>query len=186
MRVLPIVCACMLPMQGIAEEKAAEHEEKEVPFLKIGPADYRNFLKSWDEKKSPVFCALIRTPAQYGGVFHIVPLRNDKRPAAPPDEIYEKEQLLVVARVVPYTPDSAKAKIFDSIWLSEKGGDLELHYRHKPPKDATSHKTKTQLIIRIPKRDYRKITVFENEKVVGELKPADGVWAAPAVRPFKD
>ncbi len=165
------------------EIKDAKPEEKDVPFLRIGVGDYRNYLKNWDEKKNAVLCALIRTPVQYDSVFHPVPIKNDNRPVAPPETIYEKEQLLVVAHVIAHEPGKSKDNVFDSVWLSEKGDELELHYRYKAPKSETSYKIKTHLTIRIPRRDYRKVTVFENEKQVGELKPQEGLWSVPPMAP---
>jgi len=155
-----------------------------VPYTKIRMSEYQNFLQNWDERKDPLLYALISTPAQYRILFHPAPTMPSRRPFAPDESLYEKEQILVVARVIPY-PEDADG-VFEIRKIVEKGGSLLLYYTFNRPKTPADWLGKVYLAVRIPKRFYRKILFFENGKPVGELNAAAGQWSVPARQPAKD
>lgn len=149
-----------------------------VPHAKIRMSEYQNFLQNWDEKKDPLLYALISTPAEYQAIFHPAPAMPSGRPFAPDESLYEKEQILVVARVMPY-PENVD-DVFEIAKIVERGGDLSLEYTFNKPATGAAWQAKIYLAARIPKRPYRKIFFFENGKPVGALNAAAGQWSVPA------
>ena len=121
--------------------------------------------------------AIIQTPAQYAALFHPAPVMGGKRPFAPKPEFFNKEQILVVARVTLAPKDLDK--VFEVERVVEKGHALELHYRFTAPDSHATYTVKSQLAIRIPKHDYASVTFVENGKQIGVLKPAEGQWSVP-------
>jgi hypothetical protein len=164
-----------------AGNMGAKPEGWAVAYQRMGGGDYQNFLKNWDEKKHPVLYALIRTPAQYDTLFHPAPVMRDKRPFAPGAEMYAKEQILVVARVM-VAPENMD-QVFEAERVTEKGQGLALYYRFREPKTNATFSVKNYLALRIPRYEYQKVTFFENGKRVGELKTAEGQWSVPAMSP---
>ena len=176
-----IVAAMLCPMSGAADDMGAKPAERAVTYKRMGVNDYQNFLKNWDDQKQAVLYALIQTPARYDALFHPAPLMRDKRPFAPEAELYAKEQILVVARVMP-APDNMD-KVFEVERVVERGQALELHYRFNEPEKGATFSVKDLLTLRIPKHDYEKVLFIENGKQIGELKPAQGQWCVPAATP---
>jgi hypothetical protein len=155
------------PVKG----KAVEHQ-------RISTGDYQNFIGTWDEKKNPVLCAVVRSPSQYNALFHPAATMRNKLPFAPDAGLYKKEQILVVARVMT-APDDMD-KVFAVEKVVEAGQDLMLYYRLEEPKTKATYTVKNFLALRVPQRDYQRVLFFENGKQVGELKPATGTWSVPA------
>ena len=176
-----VAAGSVCPMVRAAENAEVKPEERAVTYKTIGNGDYQNFLKNWDEKRHVVLYALIQTPAQYDALFHPAPLMGDKRPFAPAAEIYGKEQIIVVARVIA-APENMDT-VFTVERVVERDRALELHYRFDEPLRNAPFSVKNCLSVRIPKRDYQKVRFFENGKLIGELKPAEGQWAVPAMTP---
>lgn len=174
-----IVIALVCPIARAADNMGTMPEERAVTYKRMGIGDYQNFLKNWDEKKQAVLYALIQTPAQYDALFHPAPLMGAKRPFAPEAEVYTNEQILVVARVI-VAPENMD-KVFEVERVTERGQELALHYRFNEPKTNATFSVKNYLAVRIPRRDYKKVTFFENTKPMGELKPAEGQWSVPAM-----
>ena len=176
-----IVTALVCPMSRAADNMGAKPEERAVTYKRMGIGNYQNFLKNWDEKKHAVLYALIQTPAQYDALFHPAPLMGAKRPFAPEAEVYMKEQILVVARVIvaPVNMD----KVFEVERVTERDQELALHYRFNETKTNATFSVKNYLAIRIPRHDYKKVTFFENGKQVGELNTAESQWSVPAMTP---
>ncbi len=155
-----------------------------VPYVKIGMSEYQNFIQNWDEKKAPLLYALISTPAQYQALFHPAPTMPSRRPFAPDESLYKKEQILAVARVMPH-PENVD-DVFEIGKIVERGGNLSLYYKFKSPETAADWQAKIYLAVRIPRRSYQKIFFFENGKPVGELNVAAGQWSVPARELQKD
>ena len=179
--VILIMAALWCPISRAAGNMGTKPEERAVAYQRMGIGDYQNFLKNWDEKEHATLYALIRTPAQYDALFYPAPVMRDKRPFAPAAEIYAKEQILVVARVM--VASENMDQVFGVERVTEKGQELALHYRFHEPKTNATFSVKSYLALRIPGREYRKVTFFENGKRVGELKTAEGQWSVPAMSP---
>lgn len=149
--------------------------DEAVAFKRMGADEYQSFIGNWDEKATPVLCALIRSPAEWDSVFHPAAVMRQKKPFGPEAKSYETEQLLVVARVM----DAPKGEPFAVEKLSSDGDVLTLNYSFTQPKSA-SYTVKEFLGLRIPKRDYAKLVVIENGKQVATLDLNNGQWSVPA------
>jgi hypothetical protein len=179
--VILIMAALWCPISRAAGDMSTKPEERSVAYQRMGIGDYQNFLKNWDEKRHPVLYALIRTPAQYDALFHPAPVMRDKRPFAPGADIYAREQILVVARVMVASENMNQA--FEAERVTEKGRELALHYRFHEPETNATFSVKNHMALRIPRREYQKVTFFENGKRIGELKTAEGQWSVPSLGP---
>jgi hypothetical protein len=176
--------ALVSPMLCTTTSAGAKPEEQAVAYRRIGAGDYQSFLINWDEKRYPVLCALIQTPAQYDALFHPAAVMGDKRPFAPGAEIYTKEQILMVGRVMA-APENMD-KVFEVERVVEKGRELALYYRFLETGTNATFTVKNYLALLIPKHEYRKVIFFENGKRVGELKTAQGEWSVPVMAPEPD
>lgn len=173
--VTTLVCA----MSMAADNMNTKPKERAVTYRRMGIVDYQNFLKNWDGKKHAVLYALIQTPAQYDALFHPAPVMGAKHPFAPEAELYTKEQILLVARVM-VAPENMD-RVFDVERVTERDQQLALHYRFNEPKTNATFSVKNYLSVRIPRHDYKKVIFFENGKQVGELNTAEGQWSVPAM-----
>jgi hypothetical protein len=147
-----------------------------IPMLK-----YQNFLGNWNERDEPLLYALIRTPKEYDQLFHPAAIAGDPRPFHPEAGLYEKSQILVVARVLSIHADLSKAdEFFEVEQVTAEDRELTLRYRLKRPEpDVSDPQFKVFLSIRVPRANYRKVTIVEDGKLVGQLKPGEGLWTVP-------
>jgi len=176
MMVMILICAMTAAVDGMGTKPP-----QSVPYRKMRMADYQNFIRNWDEKKDPLLYALVSTPAEYRALFHPAPTMPSSRPFAPNESLYEKEQILVAARVMPH-PENVD-DVFEIGKIVERGGELSLYYTFNKPATGAAWQAKIYLAARIPKRPYRKVFFFENGKPVGELNVAAGQWSVPAGEP---
>ncbi|MEW5859235.1 MAG: hypothetical protein AB1861_17930 [Cyanobacteriota bacterium] len=160
-------------------------------YQRISMRTYQNFLVNWDERAEPRLYALIRTPKEYDQLFHPAPLMRDTRPFHPEAGLYKKSQLLVVARVFAakdFNDLSKVDEVFEVERVTAEDGELTLRYRlRRPPADVDADvndaRYKFHLAIQVPKAAYRKVTIIEDGKLVGQLKPTEGLWTVPKPAP---
>ncbi len=148
--------------------------EKDVPYKRISVGEYQNFIGNWDDKKDPVLCALIRSAREYSAVFHPAPVMRLRKPFAPDEELFDKELIILIAKVMTAPADTDKA--FADATVTETGDTLMIHYRFIDAKSDATYTVKNFLALRIPKRDYKRVLFLENGKQAGELKPSEGGW----------
>ncbi len=150
---------------------------------------YQNFPINWDEQAEPRFYALIRTPQEYNQLFHPAPVAGDPRPFHPEASLYEKSQILMVAHVFASSADPSRAdRIFEVERVTTRAGELTLRYRLRRPESDVSAgvdaaRFKFFLAIQVPRANYQKVTIFEDGKLVGQLKPSEGLWTVPKPAP---
>lgn len=145
-----------------------------VPHRRDDAARYQNFVVNWDAG-TDVLCAVVRTPADYARLFHPAPVIGGKKPFAPPDDRFEKEHLLVIARIV--GGDGGSELSIDRV--VERQGTLEVHGRFKPSSAASSFSIKLATLAWIPPSEADQLTFFENGKPVVTIDAAGGEWISP-------
>lgn len=150
----------------------------EVPFEIVGRNDFSNFVVNWDDSQA-VFMALIRTPEDYAAVFHPAPVVGNRKPFGPAPELFDEQMILLVSRVVTAPADGEKVLTVEGLAADE--GTLTLRYRFTPPAERATFSVKEVLQLRIPRRKLSVVRILENEKPVGELRLAEGVWSIPPV-----
>jgi hypothetical protein len=173
-----ITLALVFSTSRVADGMGTMSEERPVPYKKMSMSPFRNFLGNWDAKKDPVLYALISTPAQHNALFNPAAVMYSASPFSPDASLYIKEQILVVARVMPY-PGNVDT-VFEVDRITERDHELALYYRFDEQEPDAKWQGKICLAIRIPKHDYRKVLFIENGKQVGELNTAAGQWSVPA------
>lgn len=176
-----MVAAIVFSIAAFAGGKEAPPVERPVPYKIMNMRDYQIFLKNWDEKKDPVLYAMISNTAQYDDLFHPAPIMGPKRPFSPDDSLYIRENILLIARVMP-SPDNPD-RIFDIERITERNHELSLYYRYNEEASDAKWKGKICLAIRIPKRCYKKVHFFENDRKIGELNLMARQWLHPERRP---
>ena len=147
-----------------------------IPLRRDDPARYQNFVVNWDAG-TELLCAVVSTPADYASLFHPAPVIGGKKPFAPPDEAFTREQLLVIARVV--GGDGKSVLAIERV--VEKEGAIEVHLDDRPAKTASTFTVKQATLAWIPRRDGGRVTFVANGEAITTLDPADGTWIAPAL-----
>ena len=152
----------------------ADAEPTLIPIRRDDPDRYQNFVINWDAG-TEVLCAVVRTPADYARLFHPAPVIGGKKPFAPPDAAFEKEHLLVIARVV--GGDGGSALAIERV--VEKEGSLEVHCRFEPSTAQSSFSIKQAALAWIPAREPGPVTFIENGKPVVTLDTGKDAWVVP-------
>ena len=152
----------------------ADAEPTLIPIRRDDPDRYQNFVINWDAG-TEVLCAVVRTPADYARLFHPAPVIGGKKPFAPPDAAFEKEHLLVIARVV--GGDGGSALAIERV--VEKEGSLEVHCRFEPSTAQSSFSIKQAALAWIPAREPGPVTFIENGKPVVTLDTGAEGWVSP-------
>jgi hypothetical protein len=147
-----------------------------IQLRRDDPARYQNFVVNWDAG-TELLCAVVSTPADYARLFHPAPVIGGKKPFAPPDDAFTKEQLLVVARVV--GGDGGSVLAIERV--VEKEGSLEVRCRFKPSTAQSSFSIKQVALAWIPAREPGPATFIENDTTVATLDAGGGGWIAPAL-----
>jgi hypothetical protein len=147
-----------------------------IPLRRDDPARYQNFVVNWDAG-TELLCAVVSTPADYARLCHPAPVIGGKKPFAPPDDAFTKEQLLVIARVVGGDGKSVLA----IKRVVEKEGGLEVHLDDRPATSPATFTVKQAALAWIPRRDGGPVTFVANGKAITTLDPAGGDWIAPAL-----
>jgi hypothetical protein len=154
----------------------ADAEPTVIPIRRDDPARYQNFVVNWDAG-TELLCAVVSTPADYARLFHPAPVIGGKKPFAPPDTAFEKERLLVVARVV--GGDGGSVLAIERV--VEKEGSLEVRCRFKPSTAQSSFSIKQVALAWIPAREPGPVTFIENDTTVATLDAGGGGWIVPAL-----
>ena len=110
-----------------------------VKFEKFDPDKYQSFIGNWDERVDPALYAIIRSKADWDKVFHPAPVMGGNKPFAPDPSVFEKQALLVIARVMP-GPVNPQVFRADSVTVAE--GNLVLNFQYQPPKSGASYTIK--------------------------------------------
>lgn len=139
-----------------------------VACHRVAMDQYQCFIKNWDEKQNPVLCAVVRTPADFSALFHPAPIGGTQRPFAPPPEFFTKEQILVVARVMPAQSSPDGGFTFEK--LTRQNNELALHYRFQPQSSKATFSVKNFLALRLPQHPYSSVTFYENGLKIKTLK----------------
>lgn len=155
--------------------------EKAVEYARIGSGEYQNFVGNWDEEKHPLLYVLIQSSERYGKVFHPAAVMGTAKPYAPDPAMFAKEMILVAARVMQAPKSEDADKCFEVERIVQTGQDLAVHYRFKNDGEKAAHSLKNSLVLRIPKREYKRVFFFENGKQVGVLNTTQGQWSVPAM-----
>jgi len=147
-----------------------------IQLRRDDPARYQNFVVNWDAG-TELLCAVVSTPADYACLFHPAPVIGGKKPFAPPDDAFTKEQLLVIARVV--GGDGGSVLAIERV--VEKEGVLEVHLDDRPATTPATFTVKQAALAWIPRRDGGRVTFVVNGEAITTLDPAGGDWIAPAL-----
>jgi len=152
----------------------ADAEPTVVPIRRDDPAGYQNFVVNWDAG-TEVLCAVVRTPADYARLFHPAPVIAGKKPFAPPDAAFEKEHLVVIARVV--GGDGGSSLAIERVVAKE--GSLQVYGRFQPSTAKSSFSIKQAALAWMPAREPGQMTFLENDTTLATLDPSGGEWVSP-------
>jgi len=176
-----IALAAILQISSVAgiDDTGSVSKAKAVSFRMLKNDEFQSFIKNWDDKKFPALYALIRTPAQWDAIFHPAPVMGGNRQFAPEAKLYENEQIIIVAHVIP-APDPSLT-LFNVRQIFTDNEVLFIYYRFNQPENAASYTVKSHMAVVIPKHNYKRIVFIESGKQLGILDLAQGQWSVPAV-----
>jgi hypothetical protein len=150
-----------------------------LKFEILDPGKYQSFVMNWDDQKYPALYAVIRSKAEWDKVFHPAPVMGGRQQFAPELKIFEKQVLLVVARVMPSPGD---VDVFQVESAQAAAGNLVLKYKYQAPKPGSATFTvKHFLGVFVPKEDYATMTFIENGARLGVLDLKNGSWRVPSL-----
>ena len=176
-----IVMVSMLQIPAVygIDETGSALTAKAVSFRILKNDEFQSFIKNWDDKKYPALYALIRTPAQWNAIFHPAPVMGGDRPFAPDAKIYENEQIIIVARVIPAADPNLT--VFNVRQIFADNDVLFIYYRFNQPENTASYTVKSNLSVVIPNHNYKRIVFIESGRQLGILDLAQGQWSVPAM-----
>ncbi len=176
-----IALATILQISSVcgSDDTGSASKAKAVSYRILKNDEFQSFIKNWDDKKYPALYALIRTPAQWDAIFHPAPVMGGNRPFAPGAKLYENEQIIIVAHVIP-APDP-NLTLFNVRQIFTDNEVLFIYYRFNQPENAASYTVKSHMAVVIPKYNYKRIVFIESGKQLGILDLAQGQWSVPAV-----
>lgn len=158
---------------------------KAVALRAIDLHGYASFPKNWDDAKHPLRAALIGDSQQWEAVFGAAfggIGGQPRKPAAPDASVYEKEQFLMVSRVV-NGDDLGKGFTFNS--AQAHGDTLVVRYTFKPGLGKATYMAKDCALVALPRHAYAKVVLVENGRVAATLDkdhaqlPGENGAAAP-------
>jgi len=144
-----------------------------VPYRVIPMEDFAAFAKDWDNRDGfiyPTRTAVIRNREDWDEVFAPAVVMGDKRPVAPDEAFFEKETLLVVAKVTPPAPEGKNNL---SPWrlvgpVGKDGVWLTLLYCHDVPETGNATKMKEGMLVKnVLLVAVKKDEVPANDKAIG-------------------
>lgn len=168
-----VVCGTLLAaVAGCSMMPWTEKEDPTVvPFKTIMSGSYQGFLKNWDDQRHPVFCALIRSRAEWDEWMQPARTTGDQRPSGPSSAHFDSKQYLVVARVMK-APDAAeRPHVFTPLSVVQRDGMLRMNYLYRAPASGASYSIKDYLMLAIPKERYTTgpVVFYENDRKVCQL-----------------
>lgn len=166
------VVALLASMAGCSMMPWSEKEDPTVvPFKTIMSGSYQGFLKNWDDARQPVFCAVIRSRAEWDALMQPAPVMGDNRPAGPQTSHFNTKQYLLVARTM-QAPDAAeRPHVFTPLSVRTRDHELRVSYLYREPKSGASYRVKDYLMLSIPRENYLggKVAFYENDKKICEV-----------------
>jgi RNA polymerase sigma factor (sigma-70 family) len=149
---------------------------KEVKFEAFEPDKYQSFIGNWDDQKHPALYAVIRSEKDWNQVFHAAAVMGGNKPFAPNPSVFEKQMLIVFARVVPAASGPGGFRV-ENVTVADN--NLTLNFQYQAPKPAASYTVKSCVGVFVPKEDYASVAFVENGKQQGSLELKKGQWCVP-------
>ena len=166
------VCAVVAVLTGCTNTKiqnVAKNEQTAFNYtvLNLMEFPYQSFVKNWDTDKQPVLCADIKTTEEFDDVFGAAATMDNKKPFTPSEEDFSKYQYVVISKV---TIPAVKGFSFKVDYVDYKENYLTVHYTYTKPTEDADYDVKDGFVLRLPRVQLDRITVYENAKIVAEVK----------------
>ena len=174
-RVAALVCGAVLLC---ANAVVAADQAKALAYRTLDPAQFQNTVKNWNDAKYPVLVAVIRNLDEWNAVFQPTPVMGTNRPFAPDAVLFEREAILLAARVMPAAPGWQHALQVGKVLQTPDR--LTLAYRYAKSARAASFTVKHYLMVRVPRGLWQQVVFIENGATVGTLDIGKGQWSLPA------
>ena len=146
-----LCAAAAMAFSGCAQFAGSKEDGKSQSFTIISSDTYQSFVKNWDDKKQPVFCALISSVQDWREWFMPAATIRYNPSFSPSKEYFADRQLLLVARVVSAPNSNERAAIFKTEKVTNKDGTLRLYYRLTPPQSGATYQVKEFLLVGVDK-----------------------------------
>jgi hypothetical protein len=144
---------------------------QDVPYVRLDPAAFQSFVRNWEPSSRPL-CAALQSKADWNAVMAPAPVMGAAHPFAPPDDLWARSTVLMLARVV---DAGDTAEIFKLRGVRQADGRLDISYSFAPPPKASS-RMKWWLGITVAKPLPPIIRFLMGDVVTCTLAPASGKW----------
>lgn len=155
-------CACAVNTTPVAPPSVRHQVFRAV--------DFSSFLNNTvGDPQSLRVLLNVRSRAQWDELFGVAMYMGQTKPHGPDATLYEKQQLLVVARDIP-RPPTATTLLVESV--RPDASVLHVYYRYKelPPSTATY---RDYIAIAVPREGYSQARFYENGVEVGQIPLGD-------------
>ena len=139
--------------------------------MRLDPGALQSFVRNWEPASRPL-CAALQSAADWNAVMAPAPVMGAANPFAPPDDLWARSAVLMLARVV---DAGDTADIFKLRGVRQAGGRLDIGYTFTPPPKSSS-RMKWWLGITVAKPLPPIIRFLEGDIVSCTLAPASGQW----------
>lgn len=166
------ICAAAVVFAGCTNKKNQIPTNGEaVPFaytvMNMMDFPYQSFVKNWNNEKYPILCSIIKNNAEFETIFGAAATMNNKKPFTPSEEDFSKYQYVVISKVTIPPVEGFSFKV-DSVDYKEN--HLSVYYTFTEPKEDAGYNIKDGFMLQLPRTPIDSVTVYENMKVVAEIK----------------
>lgn len=165
-RSVPVCILCLLCLSGCATLPAPE-KTVAVESWDFSHFPYSSFLKNWDDQKTPVFTAVITSPAEFAALFSPAAVMGNSQVFAPDPQVFDHHFFVVIARVEGSSDDPAPSFQMDR--LIDQGTGLRLDYTYHAPGKTGTFMVKQGLLIKVPQGQAKALHIYENHRQLGTL-----------------
>lgn len=148
-----------------------------IPYHVFPTGDISSFVKNWEDESMPYY-AIIGNIYEWRSVFSPAATMGGNKQFEPDPKIFDKEALLLVARVSDAPPQGHKTLFVKSFELVD--GEAILSYGFFPPAGNASHKVKNTMLVAIPSKYLDGIRISE------EIESAASMIVARELQEAKD
>jgi hypothetical protein len=160
---------------GVTLLGATAQADTSLPAKTLNPNDYQSFVVNWSPDAKPL-CAVMLSQADWDKVMHPAPVMGGAKPFSPVNFDWNKDEILLIARVINGGGDNSKVFSLTGVTTSAKG--LNLAYGFKPT-PAASYTIKGSMLVVVPRAAKSPVRFVENGKATCALDPAKGKWVSP-------
>ena len=152
-------------IEGIRSHLSAKG--KAIPFKQLDTRSYHAFVKSWDETKQPVLCALMKSLPDWNTLLlPATTMSSLPQSYGPPSSFFKTHDVLIVAKVTPAFENGVSPWHVNGVTLN--ANKLEVDYEFRSPSKPTQFEIRDYFLVTVSKATLaqsRQVRFIENGRV---------------------